>query len=211
MQYKILIVIAFIISIIAAWLEISFFMTLTIVFVIFFTILLITKFYPILWTKNIDKTERYMKKNLKDPLINFYYVLANHLDDELEVACNQVMGKVKDPKKRALFQTIYSLYKKDLQTAKVSVAQMQSTIYQTYYLAAIAIEEHNFTKAKQLFGKIDKVWMKAALQCEIAKQEGKYGQAQEYAKQALQQTCGLQKYVLTKQFEREGLLGKVQM
>lgn len=206
MQYAILLFIAFIISFIAAWLEIHMMVTIVVIFLLTFSSLIFTKFYPILWTKNTEKTERFMKKNLKDPMIHLYYGLANGLDDEVEVAMGKILRKYKDKTKQALFKTIDALYKKNLETAEANVEYIRPLPYQHYYRVAIAIENNELTMASELIEKVEIEWMKDALQCELKQKQGKRMEAVEFAQRALEKTRGLQKYLLVKEYEKAGLI-----
>lgn len=206
MQYAILIFIAFMISILAAWLEIHFMITLAVIFFITFSSLLFTKFNPILWTKSTEKTERYIKRNLKDPMIRLYYGLANELDDQIEIAMEKILRKYKDKTKQALFKTIDALYKKDLETAEAHVANIRPLPYQQYYRVVIALEYDDLATATELLEKVEIAWMKDALQCELERKQGNRNEAVLFAERALEKTRGLQKYLLVKEYQKERLI-----
>lgn len=164
------------------------------------------KLYPILWTRDVRKTEHYLQKNRKDPMLQFYYALANQVDDQVEEELNRLITKYKDRRKQALFQTIYALHKQDVEMAKIHVMNIQPSTYQTYYLAAIALEEGKFDEAVEYAKRIPTKWMKDTIQCELARKQGEMKRACQFAEQAIEQTRGLQRYTLVKQFERDGLL-----
>ncbi|TDK61782.1 hypothetical protein E2K98_12905 [Bacillus salipaludis] len=157
---------------------------------------------PILFTNDILKTEAFLKKNQNKPIFYLIYSLANHLESNVEDAISKVLLKYKSPTKQAHFIAIYSLYKHDIERAKASVGQIQVLKNKEYYQALICIEEGKLKEALTIGNKIDSSWMKHTINAEVYLKEGNEEKARNYAKQAIRETKGIQKYLLYKNFEK---------
>jgi hypothetical protein len=157
---------------------------------------------PILFSNNIVKIEAFILKNQKKPFYYFLYTMANNLDDKVEDAMKKVMAKYKSPTRQAFFLTSYSLYKHDVEGAKANIEKIQPQKNRDYYRALICIEEGKLDEALSIADHVHSDWMKHTLRAEVYLMEGKQDQAKPYAKQAFDETNGLQKYSLYKNFEK---------
>lgn len=204
--YLILFIVTLIFSIIAAALEIPTLVTFIIIFVVIFPSIFFMKFYPLLWMKDIGKLEKYLQKNLKDPLTNLHYALANQLDDQVDEATDQLLQKYRNQKRRALFQTISALYKNDLEAAEKYAELIEPKQYYYYYAVALATEKGNKEEAYHLLENVTIPWMQAALKCELERKAGNLEEAERFAMQAFEKTRGVQRYILYKEYERYGFI-----
>jgi hypothetical protein len=163
--------------------------------------------YPILrmtlFETNIEKIEKFILKNKKDPNFYIIYALANELDDEVDHLTDKLVKKSALSSRRATYQVIRDIYFKDFSAAKLQLKEIKSLQFKYYYEALIALEEENYSEANQLIEKITTAWMKDALLAEREKKQNNLTKAKEYAGKAKQKTKGLQHYLLHKTYERE--------
>ncbi|KEZ50579.1 hypothetical protein AZ46_0207900 [Metabacillus indicus LMG 22858] len=156
---------------------------------------------PVLFSKDIRKSESYILKHQSNPMYQFYYAVANNLDDEAEEAMGKFQSKYKNSERRALIQTTYALYKQEPSEAKKYLHLIKSPAYRTYYEGLIAAESRKFKEARDHAERLQEGWMKNSILAEMAEKQGKKSEAKERAAMAFEQTRGLQRYILYKNFE----------
>ena len=176
-----------------------------ITFIVIFLIIYTPQLYYMYFSQDVNKIERFMQKNLKQPLIALYYGIANEDDQLVYESLQKVLKKYKKPHQQAIFKTIHSLYKKDFSEMKQYVSDIKPLQYQYYYGGIIAINEGNFSKAEENVGKIEIVWMKYELKAALERESGRHEKAKSYAERALENAKGLQKYIIYKHNTREFL------
>lgn len=156
---------------------------------------------PILFTKDVEKSEKYLLKHQKNPMYQFYYAIANNMDAEAETALAAFNTKYKNSYRQALMHTIYAVYKKDIQTAKENAGAIKQAQYRQYYEAFIAIESKQLNKAREIADRLPQGWMKESIHSEIFEKQGNKTLAKEHANKAFEQTRGLQRYMIYKNNE----------
>ncbi len=195
--------IVFIISVVMAFLKMNFYIALSIIVMIAFFGLIFPLLNAVLWETDVKKIEKFLKNKKKNPYYNLIYALANNLDNEVEEATNILLKKYQQKHRQALFKTIYALYKKEISIVKQEIEHIKPVNYRQYYQAIILIEEENFSDAKQLINQISIPWMKSALLSDIENKLRNNEKAMCFAKEALKQAKGLQKYILYKTYQRD--------
>lgn len=170
-------------------------------------VILLSVMYPFLrvtlWETRIDKIENFLLKNKQNPNMFIVYALANELDEEVRKRTDKLVQKNNNRSRQALYKVIEALYFKNIEAAKIEVEYLQPLSYRLYYQAAVLLEEDDITGANEIIEKISTEWMKNALLVEREKKLGHLTEAIDYANQAIQNTKGIQRYLLQKRYERE--------
>ncbi len=195
-------VIVFIVSIVMTILKINIFIIFAIGFMLLF-LMILPYLYTVFWEKDINKIEKFLIKEKGNPIYQLFYALANKLDEEVKDAIDQLLKKHKARHKQALYKVIYALYCKDILAAKQEVDNIKSDNFKYYYKSAVLMEEGNLNEARQLIEHISIPWMKSALLSELEYKLNDLDKAMYFAKHALDNAKGLQKYILYKTYERE--------
>ncbi|MCJ8007624.1 hypothetical protein ACFFF5_15750 [Lederbergia wuyishanensis] len=171
-------------------------------FVLLFLIILAPKVYYMYFSKNIKNIERFMKNNLNQPLIAFYYGIANEEDMVVSESLEKILKRYKKTQHQAIFKTIYSLYNKDVLEMKKYINEIKPLPFQYYYEGIVLIDEGNFEKAEEYVEKIETTWMKYALKAELELKRGELEKAVICAGTALDNAKGMQKYMIYKHNNR---------
>ncbi|MFC4321428.1 hypothetical protein [Litchfieldia salsa] len=175
--------------------------------VLVFLLILAIVFYPILHTvlfeTNIDKIERFLLKNNKNPNFYMIYALANEMDDEVKELTDKLLKKSNQESRQAMYRVVQALYFKDIAEAKLHVSKIKQLHYRLYYQSIILLEEGDLDGAVELMEKLPSPWMRDVILAEHAKKLNNLPTAKDYAKKALLSSKGLQHYLLHKTFERE--------
>ncbi len=177
----------------------------TIVFVVLLilVILLAPMLYTTLWQTDVDKLERFLLKNKKDPNFYIIYALANKLDDKVEDLTETLLHKYKQGSRHASYRVVRALYFENLQEAKEHVTHINHSEYSLYYQSSILMEEGDLDKAEALAEQIKTRWKKYALLAELERKRDNIESAKNHALQARTSSRGLQRYVLHKTYERD--------
>lgn len=193
----------FLVSIVMVILQINFYIALTTIIMIVFFGLIFPFLSIVFWEKDIYKIEKFLIDNKKNPNYQLFYALANNIDEEVEEVIGKLLSKYKAKNKQALFNVIYALYKKEILSAKHEVEHIKPVNYMKYYKSIVLVEEGKINEARQLIEQVPIPWMKSALLAEIENKLKNRDEAKRFAKEALEQAKGLQKYILYKTYQRE--------
>ncbi|OEH94231.1 hypothetical protein [Bacillus solimangrovi] len=202
-RYAISLGLVFIISLIMSYLEYGLTLTLLVSFLIISFGIFLPYYHTIFQQKNVTKIEKFLIRNKKQPIYQFYYAIANELDDEIEASLEKVLKKQKLAPKRAIIEVIYHLYKKDRRSAKEKIELIENPLLKKYYEASIQIDERRYRVAEPMINELTQDWMKDALYSEIALKKQNRKQAIKHAKAAYENAKGLQKYMLYKSYTRD--------
>lgn len=143
-----------------------------------------------------------MSKQKKTPAIYINYVLANRLEDEARLIIEQLMIKYKQPETQALFKAAFGVFQKDIATVRKAVPHIRKTEYRAYYETILLIENGETDQARENLESIKKHWMRLALLVELEIKAGRHEAAIQYAKEAVNSSRGVNRYVLYKEYER---------
>jgi hypothetical protein len=172
-----------------------------------FLLIVAIVFYPILHTvlfeTNIDKIERFLLKNRKNPNFYMIYALANENDEEVKDITDMLLKKYKQESRQAMYKVVQALYFKDIAEAKLHINKIKPLHYRSYYQSSILLEEGDLDGAVELMEKLPSQWMKDAILAEHAKKLNNLPTAKDYANKAMLSSKGLQRYLLYKTYERE--------
>ncbi|WP_017754134.1 hypothetical protein [Calidifontibacillus oryziterrae] len=203
MNYVFAIIVAFVINFIMNYLQFNSVIILIVTFLIVLAGLLYPTYRTLLSETKVEKVEKFLLKKRKMPTYAFIYALANNDEEEALAALNKLLKINKQTHKQALFKTMYHLYKKDLAAVKEEIEYIKPELYKNYYKTALLVEEGEFSEARQLASQITKRWMQHALFAEIEKEEDNCAEAARFAKLALAEAKGLNRYSLYKAYERD--------
>ncbi|MBR3380546.1 MAG: hypothetical protein IKG72_10615 [Bacillus sp. (in: Bacteria)] len=160
-------------------------------------------FYPMVWETRMDRLEAFLRKKQNTPYFYFIYATANRLDEEVELTMEKLMNNTSASKTtKANYQAAYGAYRKDLFTVRKAVREMRISDYRTYYETFVLIEEGETERAREHLSSIKSEWMRYALLAESERKLNHYKQAEEFAAQAVQASKGVNRYAMTKEYER---------
>ncbi|MCM2980183.1 hypothetical protein M3599_04480 [Niallia circulans] len=179
------------------------FLNIFICYVLVFVTMLITTWYRIHATRNIEKLEKLFSKNNKHPYYSFVHALSVKEDKRVIVSYRKLMKRKKYQAHYPIFTILFSLYFGKTLGLREEAEKIKHSEMKSYYLALINIEEQQFPDAQQWITRVNKKWMKEALLAEIAIKKEEKDVAKKHAKSALKHTKGIQYYVLKKTYERE--------
>lgn len=164
---------------------------------------LFVEFYPLVLSRDINRIEKYLVKKKhgkrRQPLL-FFYAVANQMDNEVEEVYHKLISKTKNPHKKSAFNTVYALYKNDLEMAKNNVQLLKQETYRVYYKALILIEENELNEAKNLGSQIKSESLKDIIQAEIFLKENNMEKVKEHYEKALRSSKGLGYYSVYKRY-----------
>ncbi|PQP81517.1 hypothetical protein C0Q44_17495 [Paenibacillus sp. PCH8] len=173
--------------------------TVLITTLIAFTIRVI---HPMAWETRMDRMETFLRKNQHTPYIYIYYVIANRLDEEVEITMEQLLSKYPKKKTQAVYNAAYGYYRNDMLTLRNAVNNMPKSDYRTYYETILLVENGWSEKARELLQTIKKPWMRSILLAGIELKAGNREIAIVHAHEAIDAVKGVQRYVLIKEYER---------
>ncbi|MDF9841286.1 MULTISPECIES: hypothetical protein [unclassified Paenibacillus] len=159
-------------------------------------------YYPAVLDKRVDRVESFLRSQKKNPALYIQYVLANRLEDEMNTVMEQLMSKNKRVTAQAPFKAAYGLYLKDMAAVHDAVPHIRYSDYRAYYETALLVEEGKSAEAREHLESIKKQWMRSALLAEVERKAGNSEAAVKYAKEAIDASGGVQRYVLHKEYER---------
>lgn len=184
------------------WNDYSLFFTIGVVLIAAFIMFMLRFYYPLSLEKRIDRVEIFLRKQQNTPGIYISYVLANNLDDEVELVMEQIMQKYKRRTTQAQFKAAYGLYRKDMFAIRQAVPHIGLSDYRTYYETILLLEDGNSDEARERLQSIKKQWMRSTLLAGIELKAENRDTAIQHAHEALNSSRGVNRYVLYKEYER---------
>ncbi|MBS4178299.1 hypothetical protein [Lederbergia citrea] len=172
-------------------------------FICIFFLIITPQLYFMYFSNNVENIERFMKRNLNQPLIALYYAMANKNDELIDKTMEKILKKYRKANHQAIFKTIFALYYGDVQEMKKFLHEIKPIQYQYYYKAIVSINEGYIKEAEEYIEKTKIEWMKSALKAELYLKSGMLDEAENFSQKAVSQAKGLQKYILAKNYEQE--------
>lgn len=201
----IIFILALVMGVIGGIYEIPFWIIMLIIFILTFVFVYWPFLQGLYFTTDMNKVEEFLIKRQKQPLFHFYYALANEQEEEAQVALEKLKQKYKSPHWNAVYTVIYAAYKDNLQSVESEIQQIKQAPLKAYYEGLLAIEKGDFDQASSMIEKVNKEWMKEQLQAEIYKAQGNEELAKSHQTKAIELSKGLQRYILVKQFRKQGV------
>ncbi|MBP2113183.1 hypothetical protein [Paenibacillus silagei] len=159
-------------------------------------------YYPAVLEKRVDRVESFLRSQTNNPALYIQYVLANRLEDEAGTVMEQLMSKHKRVAVQATYKAAYGWYRKDMAAIQEAVPYIRYPDYRAYYEAALLLEEGKSIQAREHLKSIRKPWMRSAVLAGIERKAGNSELAVRYAREAVEASRGVQRYVLYKEYER---------
>ncbi|KEF36892.1 hypothetical protein M670_03806 [Schinkia azotoformans MEV2011] len=159
--------------------------------------------YTVLLETDIDKIEKFLLKNKRNPNFYIVYAMANRLDKDVRDLTEKLLKKYKSPSRQAHYKIAEALYFKNFSVIRSQVEQIKNPSYQSYYQAIVLLEDGDINGANNAIEKISSKWMKNALLVEREKKLNNLLDAKSYAEKAILHSKGLQRYLLHKTYEIE--------
>ncbi|MFE6076385.1 hypothetical protein ACFVQB_18070 [Paenibacillus sp. NPDC057886] len=114
----------------------------------------------------------------------------------------QLMRKYKQATALAPYKAAYGVYRKDMASVRKALPNIRFSDYRAYYETILLSEDGESGQARERLESIKKPWMRSALLAEIELKAGHREAAIEHAKEALNSSRGVHRYVLYKEYER---------
>lgn len=166
--------------------------------------------YPsvrLLWgSGDIEKIEKFLLKNKRNPFYQLSYGVANGSAKEVDEAVNKTNKSLTHFYNRKQYQLIQAYFYERPEEMEKLLRKMRKTTFTLYYEAARAIIMGDLKKARILIEQNPKPWMREALTAEVLVKENRMNEAVTHAQAAVAMTRGVQRYILLKNWQREGLL-----
>ncbi|MEK4854115.1 hypothetical protein NST04_30055 [Paenibacillus sp. FSL H7-0756] len=159
-------------------------------------------YYPAVLAKRVDRVESFLRNQKNNPALYIQYVLANRLDDEARTVMERLMSKHTRVAVQATYKAAYGWYRKDMAAVQEAVQYIRYPDYRAYYETALLLEEGQGAQAREHLKSIRKPWMRSAVLAEIERKAGNNELAVKYAREAVEASRGVQRYVLYKEYER---------
>ncbi|WP_336783370.1 hypothetical protein [Paenibacillus illinoisensis] len=159
-------------------------------------------FYPLALEKRLDRVESFLLIQKSTPELYMNYVLANRFEDESRMVMEQIMNKHRSEKAQAVYKAAYGVYRKDMNDVRKAVPHIRFSDYRTYYETILLSEDEKSTEARERLKSIKKRWMRSALLAEIEIKAGCREKAIQHAREAIDASRGVHRYVLHKEYER---------
>ncbi|WP_405108632.1 hypothetical protein MHH28_29690 [Paenibacillus sp. FSL K6-1217] len=103
---------------------------------------------------------------------------------------------------QATYKAAYGWYRKDMAAVQEAVPYIRHADYRAYYEAALLLEGGESARAREHLRSIRKPWMRLVVLAEIERKAGNSELAVKYAREAVEASRGVQRYVLYKEYER---------
>ncbi|PAD33090.1 hypothetical protein [Paenibacillus sp. 7523-1] len=159
-------------------------------------------FYPLALEKRMDRVESFLRGQKNTPELYIQYVLANRFEGESRMVMEQIMSKHKKEKAQAVYKAAYGVYRKDMNDVREAVPYIRFSDYRAYYETILLLEDEKSTQARECLKSIKKRWMRSALLAEIEIKAGHRETAIKHAREAINASRGVHRYVLHKEYER---------
>ncbi|MNW25599.1 hypothetical protein D3C74_23440 [compost metagenome] len=167
-----------------------------------FVAFIIHFFYPLALEKRIDRVEYFLHGQKNTPGLYINYVLANRLEDESKITMEQLMNKYKLESARAPYKAAYGLYRNDMNAVQEAVPYIRFSDYRAYYETILLLEDGKSAQAREHLKSIKKRWMRSALLAEIELRAGSIDTSIIHARDAIDSSRGVHRYVIHKEYER---------
>jgi hypothetical protein len=199
-QYILIITLAVLLGILTAIWQISF---LAAAVLIFLSVTL-TTYIPFVWyiyfSRDIDKIGDYLKKRARQPILHFYYSLANADEAETEQALSTLKKKYKSPRMTAVVTAAYAARHDTLSSVKQCIPLIKDHSVKDYYETLLKIEEGQLVDAENMIPSLQKEWMREVAEAELLHKKGQPEAARSHEEKAIDLTKGIQLYSLVKYY-----------
>ncbi|RIW27658.1 hypothetical protein D3H55_22720 [Bacillus salacetis] len=199
-QYILIITLAVLLGILTAIWQIPFWMTAIMIFLSVTLIVYIPFVWYIYFSSDIESIGKYLQERARQPILHFYYSLANSDDVEMDKALLILQKKYKSPQLAAVFTAAHAAHQDTLADARESILLIKDLSVRHYYEALLKIEEGKLEDAGDMIHSLQKEWMKETVKAELHLKKGQVDAAKTHVEKAIELTKGMQKYLLVKRY-----------
>ena len=199
-QYLLIFILAILLGILTSIWQVSFWMTAVLIVL---SVILIT-YVPFVWymyfSSNTDSIGKYLKKRSRQPILQFYYRLANSDMEQTEEALTLLKKKYKSPQMTAVFEVAHAAQQEKLASVKESIPLIKNLPARQYYVTLLKVKEEEWNDVDKMIPSLQKEWMKEAVQAERLLKKGDTPAAKVHELKAIDLTKGMQRYSLEKRY-----------
>lgn len=156
--------------------------------------------YILYGSQNLKQIAQYIDRQQKNPVFVFLHHLREGTDEELLEAIDAVLEKYKQPKVQAAYGANKAMMLRDFDTAHRLAEPIASSEIGQYTLALIEAMQGNREAAGRY--SIQKEWMKASIEANVAFVEKDWQVFRQEAEKAVRSAKGIQYYSNTYIFKR---------
>ncbi|WP_456272274.1 hypothetical protein [Bacillus sp. AK031] len=199
-QYFLIISLAILLGVLTAIWQIQFWLTAVLIFLSVTLIVYVPFVWYMYFSKNTESTGKYLQQRTKQPILQFYYHLANSHVEQMEETITILKKKYKSPQMTAMFTVPYAAQQENLASAKESIPLIKDLSARQYYEVLLKVEEGQWDDADKMIPSLQKEWMKEAVKAELLQKKGEAGAAKVQGSKAVDLTKGMQRYLLEKRY-----------
>ena len=156
--------------------------------------------YTLYASQNMTKITKYIVQNRKNPIYQYMYLLPEGTEASLIEAIDTILRKYKQPNIQAIYGANRAILLEDFDEARRLVYPVLQSELGQYTMALIAAMQGNGEEMQQY--KVEKEWMKAGLEANLAFAQGDMATFDRASQQAIDSAKGVQYYGNTYVFKR---------
>lgn len=160
-------------------------------------------YYIGLYSTNMKAVRKYIEKHKKEPAMNFFLVVENGTKEEEIKAIDEIIATAKNDTIKRTYEMNKALRLEDFDQAEEIAQSLENNEYGKYGLALVAANRGQYDEAEDY--SFFTIWMKYAVQAEIAYHQKDKEKFKQYANDAIQTAKGVQRFVLVTGFKKAEL------
>ena len=156
--------------------------------------------YTLYASQNLTKITKYIIQNRKNPIYKYMYLLPEGTEASLIESMDTILRKYKQPNIQAIYGANRAILLDDFDEARRLVYPVLQSEIGQYTMALIAAMQGNSEEMQQY--KVEKEWMRAGLEANLAFAQGDMITFDRASQQAITSAKGVQYYANTYVFKR---------
>ena len=148
--------------------------------------------YTLYASQNLARITKYIVQNRKNPIFQYMYLLPEGTEASLIEAIDTILRKYKQPNIQAIYGANRAILLEDFDEARRLVYPVLQSELGQYTMALIAAMQGNGEEMQQY--KVEKEWMKAGLEANLAFAQGDTATFDRTSQQAIDSAKGVQYY-----------------
>lgn len=177
--------------------------TLSISYILIFSLLYGYLFMQNNREKDSRKVEKRLKNNRKHPYYGFILAMSNRNDRQVILTYRKMIKNKKYLRFYPQITILFSLYFDQALGLEDEIKKLKRPAWRAYYKTIILLKQNELNQAEEVLKTIKVSWMKEALLCEWKLKIGDRNQAQKHANLALKHARGIILYQLKKEYENK--------
>ena len=156
--------------------------------------------YTLYASQNLARITKYIVQNRKNPIYKYMYLLPEGTEASLIESMDTILRKYKQPNIQAIYGANRAILLEDFDEARRLVNPVLQSEIGQYTMALIAAMQGNSEEMQQY--KVEKEWMRAGLEANLAFAQGDMITFDRASQQAIDSAKGVQYYANTYVFKR---------